>query len=253
MGEVELAGFERKAKSEKETWCFFGDSGVPGLAQQNVSNLLVKANRSCDRVYHLGDIVYPTGITSGKDPALRTNFLQYQAPFHVPFSFVLGDHEYYGLNIDPWIEVAKAHKNLYFPSYFYGHNIGGVCVIAADTTPFYRGRHDDPKPKEQIEWFEKEVPKYLRDCSFKIFIAHHSYDSLNTERKPPKDDYKEPLRKFFENNVLGKFDIIFTGHDHALAFVGNFKGTDHYISGAGGKYTKDSDDRMDCSRSFCTC
>jgi hypothetical protein len=239
-----LFNVERATKT-KETWCFLGDSGVVGQAQKNVSQHLLRKNRPCDRIYHLGDMVYPTGITSQRDPALRERFLAYHEPFSVPFFYVLGDHEYYGLKITPWLDVAKGYGNLNFPFYFYGHDSGGVCLVAADTTPFYRGRMSDPKAIEQMEWFERELPKHLGKCSFKIFVGHHSFETMNSERKPPKDEYKAPLREFFEHHVLGKFDVIFSGHDHALAYIGNFKGTEQYVSGAGGKYTKAGDDRMD--------
>jgi hypothetical protein len=239
-----LLSLESEKISKNERWCFVGDSGVEGLAQESVAKS-VYGEIKCNRVYHLGDMVYPVGIKSPADPNLKTRFLNYHKPFKLPFYFVLGDHEYYGLDVSPWTTVAQSYTNLNFPYYYYGHNVDGVCVVAADTTPFYRGSLTDPRTSAQMKWFEKKVPSFLKDCSFKIFISHHSYDTLNTKRKPPLKKYKASLRTFFEKNVLGKFDVVFSGHDHALAYIGNFKGTDQYISGAGGKFTSNKDSRMD--------
>ena len=231
-------------KKEGERWCFVGDSGVPTKAQEMVRNKLVVGEK-CDRVFHLGDLVYPVGIKSKNDPALNERFLKYHAPFKIPYYFVLGDHEYYALKVSPWLEVAKTHKNLEFPYYFYAKRFGSVCVVAADTTIYYRGKDGDPRMTEQTAWFKKNVAPKLKGCKKKILIAHHSYATMNNKRRPPKKKYKKLLRDFFEQNILGKFDLIFSGHDHALAYIGNFKGTDQYVTGAGGKYTSPTDTRMD--------
>ena len=48
---------------------------------------------------------------------------------------------------------SKAHKNLEFPFYFYAKKFGSVCIVAADTTVYYRGKKGDPRIKEQSAWF----------------------------------------------------------------------------------------------------
>tara|TARA_R110002072_G_scaffold534_2_gene3558 strand:+ start:99780 stop:100775 length:996 start_codon:yes stop_codon:yes gene_type:complete len=227
-----------------EKWCFVGDSGVATKAQQKVKGELIDGEK-CNRIFHLGDLVYPIGIKSIRDPALKTRFLDYHSPFKVPYYIVMGDHEYYAQLVSPWLKVAQENQNLEFPFYFYGKKFGGGCVIAADTTIFYRGKPGDPKIKEQLDWFKNYIQPRLNNCKTKILIAHHSYATMNEKRRPPKKEYKKQLRNFFEKFVLGKFDLILSGHDHALAYVGNFKGTEQYITGAGGKYTKASDMRMD--------
>lgn len=219
-------------------WCFIGDTGVDSLSQEKVATILLGQGK-CDRIFHAGDIIYPSGIRSVNDPDLQKKFLKYYRPFRVPFYLSLGNHEYYSLKISPWLEVAKQNPNLRMPYFYYGHNFDGTCVVVGDTTPFDKGSSTWPKAAAQAKWLTS-VETELKDCKFRIFLAHHPYASPSKKRL-----VSEGITRFYNKHVIGKYDMIVNGHDHILAYMGRANGTELLVSGSGGNFTENGDHDID--------
>jgi hypothetical protein len=62
-----------------------------------------------------------------------------------------------------------------------------------------------------------------------MLITHYPYYS------PTGRDAWKGLKKFYDEYILGKFDVIMAGHEHLLSYDGAVMGTHNFISGSGGK------------------
>lgn len=198
--------------------CFFGDSGHNNKGQRDVAMLLEK--RGCRYIYHLGDIVYPSGIKSFNDAKVKTHFLNhYQNLLNQGSTIYLtvGNHDALGKK-SAWIDVAKQNKGIHFPNLYYSTiSQRAVCVVALDTNSI---------SNDQIS-FLKNVD--LDNCKYKILIGHHPYLSSGQH-----GDSSGSRKRFFEEYVIGKFDAYISGHDHNLSYEGVIKGTHFAVSGSGG-------------------
>lgn len=205
--------------------CFIGDTGTDYPEQKESKSLL----KNCEQVRHLGDIIYQVGIQSLKDKELKSKFLNYYSPFKVPWYLIFGNHDYYG-KLGPWFELAKKTPNLNLPNYYYAENYNGLCFVTIDSTPIY---YDDnlkkPRTIEQIKWLNNLRPELKSSCHFTMLITHYPYYS------PTGRDAWKGLKKFYDEYILGKFDVIMAGHEHLLSYDGAVMGTHNFISGSGGK------------------
>lgn len=205
--------------------CFVGDTGGNSPETKAIASIV---GRTCSIVWHVGDMVYDMGIKDLNDPELKTQFLNHYSPFKVPWYLTFGNHDYYG-NIEAWLELGKQTPNLNFPHYYYAQNLNGLCFVMGDTSPMESGT-TAPRFIEQDKWIKDLYPIMKNECKFSIFMAHHSYIGAKAGRNTPPS-----IMKFYEDNILGKFDLVIAGHDHLVGYVGNINGTEQFISGSGGK------------------
>jgi len=206
--------------------CVWGDSGVDTEDQFRVAKALY--NEGCDEMRVVGDIIYENGLENEKDPQFMSKFYN---PYKIiiseqkiPFYMIMGNHDYYG-NPQAWLELAKKYSFIKLPSFYSAELAGDICLINLDTNDNF---------SEQAAWLKNTVNPMLKNkCKISMVFGHHPYLSSGSH-----GDAGGQLKKFYEANIIGKYDIFMTGHDHQLSDEGKVKDTTLLISGAAGKLRK---------------
>lgn len=202
--------------------CVIGDSGKGTPDQYRVAHALLKDE--CDEVRHTGDIIYPNGLESADDIQFKTKFWwPYRGMLKsgdTPFYMTVGNHDY---KEDPraWLELAKRHESVVFPSMYYAQVQGDICFLMLDTMDI-----GNPKQTEFFETFNRENKD---KCKISFAFGHHPYKSPG-KNPNATGDYK----KFIERIVVGHTDAFVAGHDHVLADEDRILGTHIFVSGAAG-------------------
>lgn len=215
--------------------CFIGDTGQDSETQKLAA--LALAEEACHSVYVLGDVIYPSGLIDKDDPQAEHKFFKHYRPVHERdnkplFHIILGNHDYRG-SPDAWVEIAKTNPMVYAPSRYYFEEFKGVCIASLDTN-LPRFFFEYPRQLGQKSWlddFDERLKKY---CPVKIALGHHPY--LNSG--PHHGHTKGTVKTFLEDYVIGTFDYYLAGHEHDLSYEGKSKGTELYVSGAGGNPNK---------------
>lgn len=225
----------RLAQENIVKFCLVGDLGRDTPHQQAIADALER--EECHRIFFLGDLVYPKGISSKNDPELENKFLKYYLPLvdkdpNLIINLILGNHDHKG---DPtaWRDVAKSDERFFFPYYYYMIDYGGLCMLAMDTS-FYYYTKLVAEAGEQSAWL-LQLQSRLKDCDVKVALTHHP---LKGDSYAGSMDWKGAtgeLKLFLETSIIGKFDMHITGHVHILANDGKDEGTRLLISGAGGE------------------
>lgn len=213
--------------SQYLTFCFVGDTGHVTEVQKKVANSL--SISSCNVIWHTGDIIYPDGISSKKDPRFVTNFLE---PFSevfkkdVPFFLTLGNHDY-KKEPQAYIDIAKENPLIIYPNNYYFKDYKKLCFFALDTTIFdklylfyLRGK--------QSKWLKMKKEDTYDSCKFSVVVAHHPLFSSGDRKEATPQ-----LARFLGKEVFGSFDLYIAGHNHVLADEGERQGTRQLISGTG--------------------
>jgi predicted phosphodiesterase len=203
--------------------CFVGDMGKGSVAQLSVAQAL--KHEKCHEIYFLGDIIYPNGIQSSKDPAFERLFYNYykklpQEDHHPKLHIILGNHDYSGLP-DAWLDVAKEHSEIVFPARYYWEKKEDLCLVILDS--------NGANFTEQTAWIETQK-KFWNNCESKIALAHHPLFTNGPNHVTASNE----IKNYYESNILGKFDFLITGHEHVVENLGEIKGTRLLLSGAGG-------------------
>lgn len=233
----EATVFEDNRLAEEETVkiCLLGDLGRDTPHQKVIAEALEK--EECHRIFFLGDLVYPKGISSVNDPELETRFLSYYLPLidkdpALIINLILGNHDH-KKEPSAWRDVAKKFPEFFFPNYYYLIDYGGLCVVALDTS-FYYYTSLVAEATEQANWLFN-LQSRLKGCDVKVALTHHP---LKGDKHPGSVDWNGssgPLKAFLENYIIGKFDLHITGHVHILYDDGKDEGTRLLISGTGGE------------------
>lgn len=215
-----------------ERICLTGDMGYGNAIQHTVAAAMVE--QGCTDIRFLGDIIYPSGITSADDPLLESNFLvPYQALMQQAsrIALVLGNHDYKG-NVEPWLQFAQEH-GLFFPSLHYAeHSLDGICIISLDTTP-YTKVYRLLDAYQQTVWLENVKESLGQRCKFTAILTHDQYRSVGNHGNA-SSPY---LRHLISDEVIGDVDLYISGHVHILEDAGSEKNTRFLVSGAGGSNT----------------
>lgn len=193
--------------------CVLGSTGNDSKVQKEVSDLLMK--EECNSIHFLGDLVYPNGIKDADDPGLREKF--YRAYHKLPeqgkrprLYLILGNYDHEG-SVEAWKEIDKRHRNIIFPGPSYLVKMNDLCLVHLDTNTY---RHFS-------KWLREMEHTELPLCKKKIAFAHHPYKGRGS------------LKHFYDNYIIGKFDMLVSGHNHRLSDEGEKNGTRLLISGAG--------------------
>lgn len=213
--------------NQNSIFCFVGDTGHVNEVQKDVAEAL--ADSGCNAIWHTGDIIYPDGISSDKDPRFITNFLQpFEKAFdkEIPFFLTLGNHDY---KKEPksYLKIAKNNSLIVYPNNYYVKSYGRICIFALDTTIFDK-LYLFYKRKEQTSWLREIKEEMYSDCNLSIAVAHHPLFSSGDRKKATPQ-----LSRFLEKNIFGTFDLYISGHNHVLADEGERNGTRQLISGTG--------------------
>jgi len=199
--------------------CLIGDTGTGNKEQIYVAKALEQEN--CDQVRVLGDVIYEDGIKSSKDEQLKQKFL---APYNnllknIPFYISLGNHDYRS-NPASWLEVAKEHENIHFPSMYYSDVYEDICLYTLDTNSSF---------KEQIIWMGRQI-LINSTCKFNLSLGHHPFISSGMHKSASGS-----LKDFLEQTAIKHTHAYFAGHDHQLSDEGKSGKTHLFISGSGAK------------------
>lgn len=230
---------ERLAQEEMVKFCLVGDLGRVTDHQKAIAEAL--GREECNRIFFLGDLVYPKGISSADDPELETRFMSYYRPLveedpNLIINLVLGNHDHKE-NPGAWRDVAKRNEAFFFPWYYYMIDYGGLCMVALDTS-FYYYTAKVSEATEQALWLTKLQPR-LKDCDVKIAITHHPLKGGGYSGSADWKGADGELKGFLETYIIGKFDMHISGHVHILADDGKDEGTRLLISGTGGEVLGD--------------
>ena len=203
-------------KQSNATFCLFGDAGTGTKDQEKVAKLLKE--ESCDAYFYLGDIIYPKGLTSAEDKAAQELFFKYYGDIleSKDMFLMMGNHDYHG-NVEAWLEIAKKHPKLHYPSHYYLAKINDVCFPVMNTTDF---------KVQQMLWLNS---LNLNGCKHKILLGHHPAKSSGKHKSP-----YFPLNLFL-NYAMSFTNIYVAGHDHHLSYEGEVNGAHQFVSGAGGQ------------------
>lgn len=174
--------------------CVWGDSGMASEDQFKVAKALY--NESCDEMRVVGDIIYDNGLENENDPQFMSKFYNpYKSIINeqkIPFYMIMGNHDYYG-NPQAWINLAKLHSFIKFPSYFSAELAEDICLINLDT---------NDNLTEQETWLKNTVnPMFKNKCKISLVFGHHPYLSSGSH-----GNASGKLKKFLESNVTGKYD-----------------------------------------------
>lgn len=216
--------YKESLPKKEMKYCFFGDSGNESSAQLAVAKALKGEN--CDRIFVLGDVIYQDGIKNQNDPELQKKFINIYNDLNTPFTLVMGNHDYEG-SIKAWKKVSEKYSWIFYPNNYFLQKINDVCFIGLDSNLYNRPWHVTSAFK-QMRWINS-ISKDLAQCRYRIALAHHPYVSLTR----PAEGF---LKHFYEEKVVGKVNLLITGHDHVLQDLGQKDGTRFLISGAGGQH-----------------
>lgn len=223
------------AEEEMVKFCLVGDLGRVTEHQQEIADALEA--EECNRIFFLGDLVYPKGIKSVDDPELERRFLNYYLPLlnrnpELVINLVLGNHDH---KEDPsaWKDVSNRYEGFFFPHYFYMVDYGGLCMVALDTS-FYYYTEMVAEAFDQAKWLT-QLDSKLKSCDVKIAFTHHPLKGDGYSGSKDWNGSSGPLKAFLETYIIGKFDMHIAGHVHILADDGEDEGTRLLISGTGGE------------------
>lgn len=215
----------KESLPEKEMrYCLIGDSGNASPAQYAIAKAL--QNENCDRIFVLGDVIYRDGIKNQNDPDLQKKFIQVYEGLNKNFTLVMGNHDYNG-SIKSWKKVSEKYPWVFFPNNYFLQKINDVCFLVLDSNLYSRPWLLTAAFR-QMKWINS-VKEDLENCRFRIALAHHPY--LSSSRSA-----EGFLKYFYEDKIIGKMNMLVTGHDHILQDMGQVEGTQLLISGAGGQF-----------------
>ncbi len=244
-----------------------GDVGKGNDGQYRVAaamNPVCESLGGCDFVIMLGDNIYDSGVDGVDDDQWRTKFEEPYAEVDLPFYASLGNHDYGapsvlqelglgGIGIDPrrgqaQVEYSRSQGKFRMPDLFYRFEWDHVEMVSLNTTSlFWR----DLEIVETITGFaqvnelqEQTLRQWENEAQkpWRIAFGHHPYLSNGQHGNAGQYDNVvidgligsgSGLKEFFEEYVLGRFDIFIAGHDHNLQDLGNVDGTELIVSGSG--------------------
>ena len=221
-GEVELAtGSFHTAAAPDQVFRFgvIGDSGIGSAAQQQVADRLVAL--SPDLVLHTGDVIYPSGQTSGFDPFF---FQIYQTLLqHAPMFLTLGNHDYGTASGQPYLDAFYLpHNNPANSEKYYSFDWGNAHFTALD--------FNDGPSQAQLDWLQADLA--ATDQLWKFVVYHQAiYSSGPHGYEPYVIGKREVLAPIFEANQV---DVVFNGHDHDYERTQSINGVVYIVSGGGG-------------------
>jgi hypothetical protein len=240
------AGAPVPAQSGPLRFVVVGDTGTGDAAQQLVADAIARkcSADGCDFVQLLGDNIYENGADSVDDPQFQTKF---ERPYHAvtaPFWIVLGNHDYggRGSGTEPAkadVEVAySAHSaRWHLPARYWHRTEKNVELLGLDTNGELF--HFDPDQRADVHgWMAATTARW------RIGFGHHPYHSNGGHGNagsydgwpgslPPSGSR---LRTLFDEELCGRLDVYFSGHDHAQEWLADgCHGTTLIVTGAGAK------------------
>lgn len=233
-------------ESKNENFVIFGDAGKDNEGQLQVSQAMQKvcSLEKCNYGFLLGDNIYEEGMSAEDDPIIETMFDKYYNALNIPFFIALGNHDY-GKYSNAWekgaFEMGHAKENPLFviPNYFYIQETENIVLLVLDTTRMMWSK--DLKPQAELAQQAYQLAKQKN--KWFIVTGHHPYLSNGHHGNAGHYDKVSfpafisgtDVKKFFDNNICGKADIYFSGHDHNLQLTdGNIANCNTLLVVSGG-------------------
>lgn len=183
-----------------------GDTGTGGETQYKVADAMAKvcAERGCDFMAILGDVIYESGVSSADDPQFEEKFELPYAVLDFPIYNVLGNHDNsmdpvtatlgFDAGIGHWYEAGTYMVDYHYrtdrmsekwqlPDRYYTFRFGDAEFFALDsnTMMFNDVATGSTNPEayqkalDQDAWFDEAVA--ASNATWKFTLAHHPYVS----------------------------------------------------------------------------
>jgi tartrate-resistant acid phosphatase type 5 len=211
-------------------------SGMDG-EQDEVAAGVVKVckARGCDFAIVAGDNIYNSGVRNEYDPQFNSKFEEPYKDVDMPFYLVLGNHDNGdGSGSNPAVgdyQVLYTHRKdrpsekWNMPSRYYRFSVGNVTVVGLDSGPAEVATVPVWSPGSRGDlmqtWLAVETPKIT--TPWKFAFAHHMYWSNGPHGDAGQYDNAAGRGLFYkrmlEEQVCGKYDVYFSGHDHSLQWL----------------------------------
>ena len=235
----------------KDAVCFFavGDTGSGTPAQASVaSGIRAKcAAHGCSFGVLLGDLIYPAGVSTPDDPALRRLIADPYGPIGVPVYLLLGNHDYakkHWEQAEAYAAFAAGNPRFLMPggktAYAVSH--GPLLLLALDSQQLLLGAPGAEEAQAALARQTLAAPAQ----PWRIVAAHHPYLSNGKHGNAGRYDRSfftrasgHAYRGFLEREVCGRGAQVFlAGHDHNRQVLKPAKRCPdvklHVVSGAGG-------------------
>lgn len=219
------------AKKDHFRVVVFGDSGVGEFPQKDrrqgsVAKLIHQTCASgspCDFGLHVGDVIYPEGISDVFDQNFYGFFEHYYSSLGFPIFGALGNHDYHK-NTTAFLEVSHFSKTWRAPDRFF--KVTGLPswleIQVVDTTPLEKGTDEISK------WAQLKDSLCASPATWKWVVGHHPAHSAG--KHGPSLKVREKLEDLVREC---KVNFYFSGHEHHLQWT--YHNSAHYlISGGGG-------------------
>ena len=215
----------------------------------------------------LGDNIYDAGVDDNDDAQWQEKFELPYASLDFPFYATLGNHDYGapdvmqgfagGIGIDPRRGAAQvdysSHGDKFFmPDTHYRLQEGPLELVSLNTAAMfwvdlpiverftYRAEND--RQRESLRTWQASPL-----AEWRIAFGHHPYLSNGPHGNAGAYDNVvidgligsgTGLRDFFDEFVIGHFDVYLAGHDHSIQDIGSYGGTELLVSGGGSTHTE---------------
>jgi tartrate-resistant acid phosphatase type 5 len=223
-----------------------GDAGVGDQNQYEVAIAMenICGDKGCDFALYLGDNFYETGVSGIDDIQFIEKFENPYSELDFPFYAVLGNHDYgSGTNWDrpdPQIAYTDVSDKWIMPDRYHSHRVEHALFVGIDSNAIIWDEIWEGADA-QSEWVTSTLNG--SDALWKIAYGHHPYLSNGSHGIAGQYDNLpadviasgKEFKTFVDDNLCGKIDIYFSGHDHDLQWLEPSCGVEFIVSGAGGK------------------
>ncbi|MCG8421702.1 MAG: metallophosphoesterase [Proteobacteria bacterium] len=221
-----------------------GDGGEGNATQYAVAAGAVEvcAQRGCDFALYLGDNFYDNGVESVDDDEFTTKFEQPYQDLNIPFYVIMGNHDYGDLGFEWYksgyqIGYSNDSSKWNMPNEWYDVRVRHVHLFGFDSQHLLW----DHNVSDQRVWLRNRLAS--SDATWKFAFAHHPYISNGSHGNAgryegvswPDFISGEEIEEFIEDEVCGKADVYFSGHDHNRQWLGPVCGTHFIVSGVAAK------------------
>ena len=263
-GEGEGEGEERVVR-----FVAVGDAGKGNSGQYAVADAMrdvCATHGGCEFALLLGDNIYDTGVDDREDAQWQEKFELPYAALDFPFYATLGNHDYGapevaqnyagGIGLDPRRGAAQVAYSAFTSKFFmpdthYRLQHGPLELVSLNTSsmfwvdlPFIERllyREENERLRANLRAWEASPL-----AQWRIAFGHHPYRSNGPHGNAGEYDgvavegligSGTGLRDFFDEFVIGHFDVYLCGHDHSIQDLGNVGGTELLLSGGGSTHT----------------
>jgi tartrate-resistant acid phosphatase type 5 len=226
-----------------------GDGGEGNEAQYQVGQAMADlcCTLGCDLALYLGDNFYDDGVSSLEDMQFDTKFELPYADLDIPFYVVLGNHDSGGLGgagFEFWrgaiqVDYTNVSDKWTMPNEYYAFVQEHVTFVGLDTNALMWGH----QVSEQREFVADTID--AATTPWVIAFGHHPY--ISNGKHGDAGAYEGipgipilsggSVKSFFDDEICGRVDLYFSGHDHNRQWLPRACDTQLVVSGAAAKTT----------------